>query len=93
MATLNAARALGLDKSVGSLAPGKLADMAAIDLSTNELQPCYDPASHLVYVAGRENVSHVWVNGELLVENGRFTRLHDAEVKAKAAYWADRVRG
>lgn len=92
MATLNAARALGLDKSIGSLAPGKLADMAAIDLSANDLQPCYDPASHLVYVAGRENVSHVWVNGDLLVENGRFTRLHDADVRAKAAYWSDRVR-
>jgi len=92
MATLNAARALGLDHAIGSLAPGKLADMAAVDLSSLELSPCYDPLSHLVYVAGREHVSHVWVNGELLVENGRLTRLDADELRAKAAHWRDRIR-
>ena len=92
MATLNAARALGLEESIGSLVPGKLADVVAVDLSAPELLPCYDPASHLVYVAGRNNVSHVWVGGELLVEGGRLAHLHDEELQGKAAYWRDRIR-
>ena len=93
MATLNAARALGIDGRVGSLTPGKCADMAAINLGAPELSPCYDPLSHLVYAAGREHVSHVWVNGELLVEEGRLTRLDTGELAAKAAYWKERISG
>ncbi|MDH3314299.1 MAG: TRZ/ATZ family hydrolase [Betaproteobacteria bacterium] len=93
MATLNAARALGLDNAVGSLTPGKFADMTAVDLSSLELSPCYDPLSHLVYVAGREHVSHVWVNGELLVESGQLQRLDAHQLTAKAAYWQEKIRG
>jgi 5-methylthioadenosine/S-adenosylhomocysteine deaminase len=93
MATINAARALGLDDRIGSLTRGKAADMTAVDFSAPGLAPCYDPVSHLVYAAGREHVSHVWVNGELLVENGRLCRLDPAEFAAKAAYWKDRVSG
>jgi 5-methylthioadenosine/S-adenosylhomocysteine deaminase len=93
MATLNAARALGLSDSVGSLTPGKCADMTAVNLGAPELSPCYDPLSHLVYAAGREHVTHVWVNGELLVEDGRLTRLDAAELAAKAAYWKDKISG
>ncbi len=93
MATINAARALGLDGRIGSLVPGKSADMTAVDLSSPELAPCYDPISHLVYAAGREHVSHVWVDGELLVEKGRLTRLESAEIAAKAAYWRDKLIG
>lgn len=71
MATLDGAKALGLDDRIGSLRPGKRADLAAVDLGEWVLQPCYDPASHLVYVAGREQVSHVWVNGQLRIEDRR----------------------
>lgn len=69
MATLDAASALGLEASIGSIEPGKLADLCAVNLDSIETRPCFDPASHLVYVAGRENVSHVWVNGEIRVAN------------------------
>ena len=93
MATLNAARALGIADRVGSLTPGKCADMAAVNLDAPELSPCYEPLSHLVYAAGREHVSHVWVNGELLVENGRLSRIDPGELAAKAAYWKERIRG
>lgn len=92
MATLRAARALGIENCVGSLVPGKFADVTAVDLSALELAPCYDPLSHLVYAAGRENVSHVWVGGELLVENGSLTRLDTRELATKAARWKDRIR-
>ncbi len=92
MATLHGARALGLEDLTGSLTPGKCADMTAVNLAAPELAPCYDPVSHLVYAAGREHVSHVWVGGELLVENGRLTRLDTAELAAKAARWKERIR-
>jgi 5-methylthioadenosine/S-adenosylhomocysteine deaminase len=93
MATLRAARALGLDGQIGSLTPGKLADMAAVNFDALELAPCYDPLSHLVYAAGREHVSHVWVNGETLLENGALTRIDAREVAAKAAYWKAKISG
>lgn len=92
MATLNAARALGWDRQIGSLLPGKAADMIAVDLSAIELSPCYDPVSHLVYAAGREHVSHVWVNGNMLLEQRRLTMLNEQELLKRAAYWQERIR-
>ncbi|MFN7085812.1 MAG: TRZ/ATZ family hydrolase [Burkholderiales bacterium] len=92
MATLGAARALGLEQRIGSLVKGKRADMAAINLGALELAPCYDPLSHLVYAAGREHVSHVWVNGELLVDNGRLRHLDTAELVARARRWKEKIR-
>ncbi len=91
MATLNGARALGLDAQIGSLAPGKAADIAALDLSGLETAPCYDIASHLAYTAGRDNVSHVWVNGELLLDGRRLTRIDSRDLAAKAAYWQKKI--
>jgi 5-methylthioadenosine/S-adenosylhomocysteine deaminase len=65
MATINGAKALGLDDKIGSIEVGKLADFCAVKMSEMIMQPCFDPISHLIYVAGREQVSHVWVNGDL----------------------------
>lgn len=70
MATLEGATALGLGDSIGSLAAGKWADLCAIRLDDWLCQPCYDPASHLVYVAGRDQVTHVWVAGQLRLRDG-----------------------
>lgn len=70
MATINGARALGLADDIGSIEVGKAADLVAIDLSDWLLQPCYNPLSHLLYVASRQAVSHVWVAGKCRVENG-----------------------
>ena len=91
MATLNAARALGLDDRIGSLAPGKHADLTAVDLGAPELAPCYDPLSHLVYAAGREHVTHVWVEGRPLVEDGRLTQLDPRDLAARAAQWQKKI--
>ncbi|MCC7081586.1 MAG: TRZ/ATZ family hydrolase [Burkholderiales bacterium] len=91
MATLNGARALALDASIGSLLPGKAADIVAVDFDRPELTPCYDPISHLVYAAGREAVTHVWVAGELLVDDGVLTRAEARLAAARAAPWAQRI--
>ena len=71
-ATLGGAAALGLETRIGSISPGKSADLAAVRLSGPELIPCYDPVSHLVYAAGRHNVSDVWVAGRHLLRDGTF---------------------
>jgi 5-methylthioadenosine/S-adenosylhomocysteine deaminase len=69
MATIEGARALGLDHEIGSLTPGKAADLCALRLSNWEIQPCYAPVSHLVYAAGREQITHVWVAGKLRIKD------------------------
>jgi 5-methylthioadenosine/S-adenosylhomocysteine deaminase len=63
----------------------------AVDFSSPELQPCFDPDSHLVYVAGRENVSHVWVAGEAAVEEGVLARPELRAVGKLATQWQTRI--
>ena len=91
MATINAARALGMDNRVGSLAPGKAADIVAIDLAALGTTPCFDVISHLVYAADRQQISHVWINGELKLANGSLTDLDIQEITAKALYWQNKI--
>ena len=91
MATLNAAQALGLERKIGSIEPGKSADLCAVNLDSIELSPCYDPASHLVYAAGREHVSDVWVAGKQLVGSGRVLHMDENGIKRKAAEWKSRI--
>ena len=93
MATLAGAQALGIDDRTGSLTPGKRADITAIRLSDLELAPLYDPASHLVYVAGREHVTHVWVDGRLRVNDGTLVDIDERELRLKAAHWREKIRG
>jgi len=91
MVTLAGARALGLDDRIGSIEPGKQADLIAVDLRAVDLQPCYDPASHLVYAAGREHVTDVWVAGEAQMQDGRFTRLDPDVLTTTARAWQARI--
>lgn len=70
MATLDGARALGMDDRIGSLVPGKLADLIVIDMDRPHLTPCYDLVSHLVYAARGSDVREVIVNGECVVHGG-----------------------
>ncbi|HEX2667290.1 MAG TPA: TRZ/ATZ family hydrolase [Gammaproteobacteria bacterium] len=93
MATLNGARALGLDKDLGSLAPGKWADMAALDLGEAETQPVHDVISTLVYAVGREQVSDVWVAGKRLLQERRLTRMDLPAILKRAAGWQGRIAG
>lgn len=91
MATLNGARALGLEDTIGSLAPGKWADLVAVDLGTLEAQPVYHPISQLVYASGRQQVTDVWVAGRRLLENRVLTTLNEQEIVARARAWRGKI--
>ena len=92
MATLDGARALGMGDRIGSIEIGKLADLCAVDLGGLDCLPCFDPVSHLVYVSGREHVSHVWVNGETRVDKGiRLLHINDSELLRLASMWQTRA--
>lgn len=91
MATLDAARALNLDDRIGSIAPGKRADLVAVDLRGLVCQPVFDPVSHLVYVAGREHVTHVWVDGKLKLNDRRLVNLDADDLTARAVYWRTKL--
>lgn len=91
-ATLNGARALGLDHLIGSITPGKAADLAAVDFGRIEMQPVYDPVSHLVYTAGRSDVSDVWVAGSRVVNAQHLLHSEHAELESSARLWQNRLR-
>ena len=91
MATLDGARALRLDHAIGSIESGKFADLAAVEFNVPDMLPCYDPISHLVYTAGRENVSHVWVAGRLLVENRELKNRPKNDLENLIVLWQNRL--
>ncbi|NBA97261.1 TRZ/ATZ family hydrolase [Pseudomonas sp. R5(2019)] len=93
MATLNGARALGLDEQTGSLELGKAADLVAFDLSGLAQQPIYDPVSQLIYATGRECVKDVWVGGKQLVADRRLTHFDEQALHATATQWGKRISG
>ena len=90
-ATLHGARALGLEASIGSLAPGKFADLCAVAFDELELAPCYDPVSHLVYSAGREHVSHVWVAGKPRVLEKKLVGFENRNLNNRALVWQNKL--
>jgi len=92
MATLNGARALGVEEETGSLLPGKAADITAVNLGTIQTQPLYHPISQLVYASGRHQVSDVWVAGRHLVKAGGLTTLDEQEILSKAQAWQRKIR-
>ena len=91
MATLNGAKAMGLDEELGSLAKGKAADITAIHLDNIENQPLYNPVSQIVYSAGRENVTDVWVAGKHLLKDKTLTTLNIKTILEKARTWAKKI--
>ncbi len=91
MATLNGARALGLEERTGSLETGKAADIVAIDLSAISSQPVYDPLSQVVYTAGRDQVTDVWIAGQRLLKERQLTTLDEAVIVQRASEWRDRI--
>jgi 5-methylthioadenosine/S-adenosylhomocysteine deaminase len=91
MATINGARALGLDAVAGSLTPGKDADVVAVDLSRVATQPVFDPVSHLVHAADRDCVSDVWVRGAHVVADGEVLTIDTPALLARTRAWQKRL--
>ncbi len=91
LATLHGARALGLEDSIGSLEPGKAADICALRFDELELRPLYHPASHLAYTDNTHRVSHLWVNGRLLLKDRQLQTLSAHEVISKATQWQEKL--
>ncbi len=91
MATLDGARALGLEGETGSLEIGKSADLVAIDLGYPNTQPVHNPLSQLVYAATHSQVRHVWIAGRQLLRDGQPTTLNAEEILAEARAWGTRI--
>lgn len=91
LATINGARALGLEDRVGSLEPGKRADLVAIDLGVLEAQPIFDVVSHLVYATGRHQVTDVWIDGRRVLVDRSLVTLDEATVCDRARSWHERI--
>lgn len=92
MATIAGASALGLERRLGSIVPGKEADLVAVNLSTLGMSPCFDPVSHLVYCAGRQDVTDVWVAGRRVLQAGSLTTLNEQELLVRALRWQERLK-
>jgi len=92
MATLNGAKAMGLDKTIGSLEVGKAADITAISLDALEANPLFNPISYIAYSQCSHQVSHVWVNGKLLLNNRVLQTLNETSLRNRAQQWAQRIQ-
>ena len=93
MATLQGAQALGLDDAIGSIEPGKRADLVAVDLSGVSTQPVYDPVSQLVYAASRDHVRQVWLDGRRRVRDGELVDMDVPAILERAQQWRGRIAG
>jgi 5-methylthioadenosine/S-adenosylhomocysteine deaminase len=92
LATIGGARALGMDRQIGSLEPGKRADLIIVKMDAARQTPMYDPVSHLVYVTRGDDVQATIVHGRVLMRNRRVLTLDAAAVLDEARQWAQRVR-
>ena len=87
MATLNGAKALGLEQEIGSLEAGKAADVIAVDMCGIETEPLYHPISQLVYATGRDRVTDVWVAGRHVLKDRELITLAVDDILGKARHW------
>jgi 5-methylthioadenosine/S-adenosylhomocysteine deaminase len=90
-ATRGGAAVLGLEAAIGTLEPGKWADLCCVDLGGPATQPVTDAVTQLVFRGGRDLVSDVWVAGRQLVAAGEMTRLDRTAAAARAGDWAQRM--
>jgi 5-methylthioadenosine/S-adenosylhomocysteine deaminase len=92
MATIRGARALGMDRQIGSLEPGKRADIITVSMKGARQTPMYNAVSHLVYVSRGDDVQNTIVNGRVLMRDRKVTTLDEGRVLADARDMAERVR-
>jgi len=92
LATIGGARAMGMDKQIGSLEPGKRADVIVVGMSAARQTPVYDPVSHLVYVTRGDDVRTTIVNGKLLMRDRKVLTLDEDAILREARQWSEKVR-
>ncbi|MBK8814240.1 MAG: TRZ/ATZ family hydrolase [Methylococcaceae bacterium] len=92
MATINGAKALGLEHEIGSLTVGKSADLIAIDLNHLETQPLFNPVSQIVYAASRHQITDVWVAGKQLLKQRQLTTINLPLLKQRILEWQDKLK-
>jgi len=92
MATINGAKQIGLNDHIGTLESGKFADITAVNLNQINTIPVYDPVATLVYSAQASQVSHVWVAGQLNVEDGKLLNVNKETLLDKAQQWAEKIQ-
>jgi 5-methylthioadenosine/S-adenosylhomocysteine deaminase len=91
MATVNGARAMGLDDRIGSLEPGKQADICAVNLDTFNTWPVYNPVSQLVYSSRSDQVTDVWIGGEHVLAAGEHRTINISALREHVMRWRDRL--
>jgi 5-methylthioadenosine/S-adenosylhomocysteine deaminase len=92
MATIRGARALGMDRAIGSLEARKHADLITVSMSGARQTPMYDPLSHLVYVSHGDDVQNTIVNGRVLMRARKLQTLDEQAAMSGARAWIDKVR-
>jgi 5-methylthioadenosine/S-adenosylhomocysteine deaminase len=90
-ATLGSAKAMGFDHLIGSIEPGKQADLACVDLSALETQPLHHVLSQLVYATGRHQVSDVWIAGHAKLLGRVLVDMDIDALVANARQWRERI--
>ena len=91
MATINGAKALGINDITGSIEVGKYADIVAVNFDNIETLPVYDPVSHLVYCSSRDHVSDVWVAGKQLLTNHVLNTIDENKLKQECIRLSDAI--
>jgi 5-methylthioadenosine/S-adenosylhomocysteine deaminase len=91
MATIDAAKTLRRDHEIGSIEPGKWADLTCIDLMRCNSQPVYDPISQIIYATRADQVSDVWVGGRHLLDQGNLTTIDRNSIFRRSAEWRERI--
>lgn len=92
MATIDGAKALGMDKKIGSLEAGKLADMVLLYSKTPSMCPIYDPYAHLVYAVKGHAVDSVLVHGKWVIRNKKLVNHSEDELFTKALEWEWKIK-
>ena len=82
---------MGMGDQIGSIEAGKCADLITIDLNHEFTQPVYNPLSQLIYSASRNQVSEVWIDGELLLQEGKFTRTEPQATIDAVKPWQEKI--
>ena len=92
MATINGAKALGIDSVTGSIEKNKKADLVAIDLNSIENQPIYNPLSTFVYSSSKSDVNYVWINGKIRLSEKKLVDLDEENIKYLAKKWQKKLK-